>query len=494
MIFGKSAAKDQLGSQYIPFTLGLPRAGPPSYVEFMILGKNEGDNQNRVLKLIISQKARLVSYFSCPANHDHSLFSISCTVDKSEMDRDATDLLISIRKLGFIVRADKASMHNKIFSNFAFPVKLMGKNSSIVFDAASLFEILETPSEAEENGRKYAANVVEAMRHASSYVYSRTKREEQESLVHSIQSYIQACGWGLLDFDFEAKYQNSLYNVSSVAIRDLPKLSGNQELEFSPTAPWVTFLRGLVSGFLETLDPDIEGEKIVGESFNKYDRTLTFFVSHQSDRETLEAGSRAQETKVSSNCDPDEVKPAAFVISPVINNRSESRSGDNGYPNIPANFAPPDQRMSADGQTVSMVRSERPNLQNSKIVTRILSAAKNGSTKIDIMNKAKLRFAERNQYLELLLDSELLEMKESDDGSEATLFQTTPKGSDYLNLHTRLNQNPDDWPAPRVVHNAHPSGTNEQPIAKSPPQQKSRPAVVSEEEFSPCFDDQESRW
>ena len=122
LIFGKKAEKD-LGSQYVPFTVGLPKLGSPFDTEYFIVGKNSGDNQNKALKAVLTHKARLISFYSCPANEDNTQFFMSFVVDGSEMGRTADDLLIMLRKLDFTLKAERVSFHNKIFSNYVFPVK-----------------------------------------------------------------------------------------------------------------------------------------------------------------------------------------------------------------------------------------------------------------------------------------------------------------------------------------------------------------------------------
>ena len=81
---------------------------------------------------------------------------MSCIVDGSRMNCNGDDLLIAIRKLKFVVRAEKASMNGKVFSNFLFPVSLMNKkNTSIIFDVIPSLG-LWVCSKIEEQGRKYA--------------------------------------------------------------------------------------------------------------------------------------------------------------------------------------------------------------------------------------------------------------------------------------------------------------------------------------------------
>jgi len=71
------------------------------------------------------------------------------------------------------------------------------------------------------------------------------------------------------------------------------------------------------------------------------------------------------------------------------------------------------------------------------IIAEILEISKNGSLKTQIMYKANLSFAQLNEYLNLLLDLELL--KENAD-NERTMFKVTGKGVKYLQNYYKIKE------------------------------------------------------
>jgi len=71
------------------------------------------------------------------------------------------------------------------------------------------------------------------------------------------------------------------------------------------------------------------------------------------------------------------------------------------------------------------------------IIAEILEISKNGSLKTQIMYRANLSFAQLNEYLNLLLDIELL--KESAENGK-TVFKITGKGVKYLQNYYKLKE------------------------------------------------------
>ena len=71
------------------------------------------------------------------------------------------------------------------------------------------------------------------------------------------------------------------------------------------------------------------------------------------------------------------------------------------------------------------------------IIAEILNISKNGSLKTQIMYKANLSFAQLNEYLDLLLDLELL--RETVE-NERTVFKVTEKGVKYLQSYYKIKE------------------------------------------------------
>jgi predicted transcriptional regulator len=71
------------------------------------------------------------------------------------------------------------------------------------------------------------------------------------------------------------------------------------------------------------------------------------------------------------------------------------------------------------------------------IMAEILQVTLEGALKTQVMYKANLSFAQLNQYLSLLLDLDLLELKKS---SERAVYKTTVKGMNFLESYKQIQE------------------------------------------------------
>ena len=69
------------------------------------------------------------------------------------------------------------------------------------------------------------------------------------------------------------------------------------------------------------------------------------------------------------------------------------------------------------------------------IISEILTIAKDGSLKTQIMYRANLSFAQLNEYLSFLLRIKLLKIVEQ---NEKTIYKTTTKGIEYLENYQKI--------------------------------------------------------
>ena len=84
------------------------------------------------------------------------------------------------------------------------------------------------------------------------------------------------------------------------------------------------------------------------------------------------------------------------------------------------------------------------------IIAEILDIAKDGALKTQIMYKANLSFAQLNTYLNLLLDTQLLEIIK---GNRRNIYRTTQKGVDYMQSYKAVIEtlsNNTDENCPRI--------------------------------------------
>lgn len=70
------------------------------------------------------------------------------------------------------------------------------------------------------------------------------------------------------------------------------------------------------------------------------------------------------------------------------------------------------------------------------IISEILTIAKNGSLKTQIMYRANLSFAQLNEYLSFLIKMNLLEVQKED---RKNTYITTAKGEKYLEKYEDLS-------------------------------------------------------
>jgi len=71
------------------------------------------------------------------------------------------------------------------------------------------------------------------------------------------------------------------------------------------------------------------------------------------------------------------------------------------------------------------------------IMAEILQVTLEGALKTQVMYKANLSFAQLNQYLSLLLDLDLLELKKS---SERAVYKTTAKGMSFIESYKQIQE------------------------------------------------------
>ena len=71
------------------------------------------------------------------------------------------------------------------------------------------------------------------------------------------------------------------------------------------------------------------------------------------------------------------------------------------------------------------------------IISEILTIAKDGSLKTQIMYRANLSFAQLNEYLSFLLEIKLVKVTTE---NERTIYKTTAKGFKYLRNYEKITK------------------------------------------------------
>jgi predicted transcriptional regulator len=96
------------------------------------------------------------------------------------------------------------------------------------------------------------------------------------------------------------------------------------------------------------------------------------------------------------------------------------------------------------------IRGRRAKNRNSlSIINDILTIARQGALKTQIMYRASLSFDQLNLYLALLLKNNLIEQTKSDERQNSFYYKTTVKGNlfiqRYLKLRDLLALTPSQW-------------------------------------------------
>jgi len=83
-----------------------------------------------------------------------------------------------------------------------------------------------------------------------------------------------------------------------------------------------------------------------------------------------------------------------------------------------------------------VVETPRKRRDRLYIIAEILTIAKDGSLKTQIMYKANLSFAQLNGYLSFLVETELLKVNTN---NRKTFYKTSPKGVKYLENYKEIS-------------------------------------------------------
>jgi len=70
-----------------------------------------------------------------------------------------------------------------------------------------------------------------------------------------------------------------------------------------------------------------------------------------------------------------------------------------------------------------------------EIVSQILQAAENGTSKTKIMYKAFLSYVQLKEYLDVLVANQLLEYQQGEE-----IYKTTAKGKKFLHLYSDMGE------------------------------------------------------
>jgi len=94
-----------------------------------------------------------------------------------------------------------------------------------------------------------------------------------------------------------------------------------------------------------------------------------------------------------------------------------------------------DLKSRKDLERLSNLENERKRRGRLYIIAEILTIAKGGCLKTQIMYRANLSFAQLNEYLAFLIKMDLLQVKNE---NRKNMYRTTAKGNKYLEKYKDL--------------------------------------------------------
>jgi predicted transcriptional regulator len=379
MIFRSDKVKTP-EKNYFPASVGLMRPAEQNVIEFLVIGRKEKDCQNKILEFLAAHGTELISHYGY-SNEDASEFILSTTVDCKRIVCSLDELLIRLRKMKFVTRAEKSDLKGQLFSNFLFPIKVLGARSVNV-ETDSLGAI-DDALRAEGLG-KVSKLLFDEGRNNSIKVYDSLRRLEMSEgakpVTEAIKGYLRASGWGIFNFRLEGEF-------AFATISDPPTMGPNDS-----SISGISYLSGLAAGVIE---------RMIGSKVH------------------FRYGNYEKERQMLTLCMGKLDLP---VVTPAVSNVGQVESEEELTPNVPAN-----------GLVGDILRD----LGSLSVLERILVSAKRGALKVSLMNTAKVSHSEAGSLLEELQKRGLLEARK--DEKVGTTFYSTPRGDDFVDICQRLS-------------------------------------------------------
>lgn len=393
MIFRSEKQKPPEKQQYA-LNIGLTSPAGRNVVEFLVVGKKEVYSQNKVIELLYGHGAELVSHYGY-LDADSKEFILSCCVDATNVDCTLDELLIRLRKLKFVTKAERNAMEGQLFTSFLFPIQVLGLHRAVSIDVDSIAGI-DNALRADEP-RKIAKPLFDEGRNASLRVYDELKKLERfgngKNAFDATKDYLRASGWGQINFRTEGEF-------AFATVID-PPVSGQSNSSVSG----VSYLSGLAAGVLE---------RMVGSQMHFR------YANYEKDRQllTLCLGKVELPTVVA---DPSPIEEPASVANAEMQPETESIAG----------------ALIAD-------------LRKLSVLEKTIAAAKRGALKVNLMQAAKLSHSEANSLLQDLSKRGLLEIRR-DENVGSSVYYATPRGQEFVDLCERLSDMLFETPRARIV-------------------------------------------
>jgi predicted transcriptional regulator len=437
MIFSKSKTNAQ-ESQYVPNRLGMPRNSTIHNVsEFFVYGLRRGDDDNpeKILHVFQAHKAKLLSVSVYPGNEPTTEFIVLAVVDTSKTDCQADDLLILIRKLRFVKRAEKTKMSGRTFSSYLFPLLVSNNRRAVILDADSLLEVESSLNSLDESQAKAVQSMLFEQGRTQGHRITEDlksdaipKEKQNEYMTEAVKAYLRVSGWGI----FGSNLDRDIYQVN---VSEPPFIETNGSYFAGGS-----YLTGLIAGLLESKSDTGVRLAVTHESYNKEKKILSLYFA----KESVVSAATPTNTKESEELQLKETTESILAQGELEDDLMNSR---------PITITGVNHTVVSSSATSSPSKMDQ-DLGDFNIVRNILTVAKTGALRVTLMNSAKITLSEANNYIQNLMKADLLEANRVS-GSDSFTYQTTPKGLDYLDVHEKLSRMLDeDFPDTRILRGA----------------------------------------
>lgn len=440
MLFSSKPKPAVPESQYVPSRLGLPRNSTiRNTCEFFVYGTKRGEDDcpERILQIFQVHQARLLSASVFPGYDPANEFVLQVILDTSKIDCQLDDLLILIRKLRFVKRAEKIRMGGRTFSNYLFPILTSNNRRAVILDAESILAVedsLKTLDQDQANsvrsmmfeqGRAQGHRVTEDLKSDAI-----PAEKQEEYMTEAVKGYLRASGWGI----FGSNLDRDIYQVS---IAEPPFVETNGS-HFAGGS----YLKGLIAGLLESKSNAAVKLAVTHESYSKEKKILSIYFAKES------VVSKAASIEKAQAEDELQIKEATDAIL------NEGELEDELSASRPITITGLSHTIATNETPPPAAKSEANNLGDFNVVKTILNTARTGALRVTLMNAAKITLAEANTHIQNLMKADLLEAKRVA-GSDSFTYQTTSKGLDYLDVHEKLSHMlEEDYPDTRILRGA----------------------------------------
>jgi len=426
MLFSRPKLVQQ-ESQYTPVKVGFSK-GASNIHEFFVFGtrKSEDDGPEKILQIMQNHRGKLISVNAFPSPESSNDFIVSCIIDSSKLDCNLDDLLIILRKLRCVRRAERSKLVGNTFSNFLFPLLIANNRRSIIYDAESLLSIERSLAHLPDDDEKVAASAMfeEGRAHGrrvfAGYILpitNGTSRQDENNL-EAIKGFLRASGWGI----FAANLDREIYTAT---LTDAPVLDTNGSFFAGGS-----YLQGLVAGLLESKSGLTKKLTLTHQAYDKDKRVLSIYYGTRDPGTSIKPQERIEQVLTVEE---------ALEKEQVVSSEQTEPTSDEQL--VPMSQAPPQSVNSPKSpsllETSMSLEKVSAGLGDLSKVKKILNLARTGVLKVSLMHSARLTMAEASEYLQNLLKADLLEARRVV-GVDSNTYYTTQKGLDYLEVQEKL--------------------------------------------------------